>query len=714
MTFEEYKEKYNIKLTEQQSQAVLKTDGYTLLLAVPGSGKTTVIVSRLGYMINCLGISYENILTLTYSVASCADMKSRYVSVFGNVNVPQFRTIHGVCALIIREYERRSGNKAFELLDKESECKRIIYDIYSETVGKNPLTGDINNLQRQITYARNMMYTAEQARESVFDNDGFFEVYKKYREVKKAAGVMDYDDQLEYALKILKKYPEILKTFKSKYRYINVDEAQDTSKIQHEIIRVLTEKNLFMVGDEDQSIYGFRAAYPQALLNFEKTYPNACVLLMEQNFRTTGKILERASDFIAHNVERYKKNMYTQKGGGEDIRIINVPKYEDGLKLVCEICKKAQNNEKENTAILFRNNESAIPIIDVLQRNGISYKCKETDGAFFENPIVADVLLMMKFCLNTQDYEIFKEIAPRLGCGLSKESSETIALNAEKLGIAPLEFLKIQYAEGSEKYSKICVLANETEVAIKRTPYRALLNILTKTCFGVFQTYRLKEKSKFSVLLSVALKCQDIEEFLQRMQELQYFLKTSFPSPNSCAVLSTVHSSKGLEYDNVVIIDVRDGIFPGGCPGETDKRQELELLEEERRLFYVAVTRAKKNVKIIKYNIEYDNSYAADSVFIKELMNYDENDVKSLKTKFKNGNIKKASTDKTDISAFKKGAEVIHGSYGVGVITELYEEKCTVDFFNGKTAAFNLKTSVSFGIIKLKNVVGTSTEPNKK
>ena len=295
MKIDEFVNKYNLNLNEQQKEAVENINGKILLLAVPGSGKTTVIVSRIGYMIYCKNILPENILTLTYSVSATKDMKRKYSSIFGENNKLQFRTINSFCVSVIREFERQTGRTAFTLFRNTEEILSHLYirlknDFPNETVIK-----DINS---QIIYANNMLLKDSQIREIKNDNIDFYKIYKEYENYKIKNKIMDFDDQLKYAYTILKSYKNIRQKFMNRYAYINVDEAQDTSKIQHEIIKLLVNKNIFMVGDEDQSIYKFRAAYPKALLDFEKVYEDSKVLYMETNYRSTPEILQIANNFI--------------------------------------------------------------------------------------------------------------------------------------------------------------------------------------------------------------------------------------------------------------------------------------------------------------------------------------------------------------------------------------------------------------------------------
>ena len=278
--YTQFREKYLNRLNEQQRAAVQSVEGPVLLLAVPGSGKTTVLITRLGYMIYCKGIDPKKILTVTYTVAATKDMSKRFASYFGEEMADQleFRTINGICAKIIQYYGRKVGKAPFELVKDENTKAGMLSQIFLESEHSYATESDLKNVRTLITYIKNMMLTEkeilkleekEEIRISV--------IYKEYCRQLREQGMMDYDDQMLYAYNMLRRFPELLAHFQNMYPYICVDEAQDTSKIQHAIIALLSSKteNLFMVGDEDQSIYGFRAAYPEALLLFEKHHPNA-------------------------------------------------------------------------------------------------------------------------------------------------------------------------------------------------------------------------------------------------------------------------------------------------------------------------------------------------------------------------------------------------------------------------------------------------------
>lgn len=397
MTFREFKAQFHIRLNPQQEAAVRQIDGPALLLAVPGSGKTTVIVTRLGYMLYCVGVDPRRILTVTYTVAATRDMKSRCSKVFGDEYAAalQFRTINGICDTIIRHYAKVKHRTPFALVKNDGELSGILRELFLKLGADYPSDLTVKDAKTRITYCKNMMLTDDEIRELKVDGMDFPALFFAYREYMNQSRRMDFDDQLVFAYQVLRRHPDILTHFQHKFRYISVDEAQDTSKIQHAILRLLASahRNIFMVGDEDQSIYGFRAAYPQALLEFEQIWPGAKTLLMETNYRSTKTIVEKADAFIQRNQNRHEKHMRTDNEQGQDIRLITLGDYNRQYNYLCKVAE----NCTHQTAVLYRNNDSALPIIDLLEQRNIPYSCRQRESFFFTSPIVRDLTDILSF-----------------------------------------------------------------------------------------------------------------------------------------------------------------------------------------------------------------------------------------------------------------------------------------------------------------------------
>lgn len=604
MTLEQFKEQFNIKLNNQQLKAVQSVQNPTLLLAVPGSGKTTVLVTRLGYMIYCLGIEPESILTVTYTVAATNYMRQRFETMFGEQLAArlEFRTINGICSKIINYYGNCIGRKAFDLITEEGFKSKILSLIYQKELNEYPSENDLQTVITLITYIKNMMLSNEEI-ESLGkkENLPLAEIYKAYCGELRRQSLMDYDDQMVYAYTMLKTTPQVLEYFQNMYQYICVDEAQDTSKIQHKIIEILAMKNkkLFMVGDEDQSIYGFRAAYPEALLSFESTYPKGKILLMEENFRSDGAIVSAADRFIQKNKLRHKKNMKASRDMAKDIRLIEVKTRKSQYSYLTKVAE----NCNVDTAVLYRDNESIIPVVDMLERSGIDYKIKNADLTFFNHKIVTDIKNIIRFAENPKDTEIFMQIYFKIGTYLSKMGAIEACRISEEKGI-PVIDSALRYGripKGTEKSLK--AMKTHIESILEESAYKAVYRIVNFMGYSAYLERAKIKDGKISILQALAANEKTPEDFLNRLDELAMIIKNKKNNYDCKFTSSTIHSSKGLEYDTVYIMDVKDGVFPEKVVANRKKAtdEEIKTYEEERRLYYVAVTRAKNQLCIFDF-----------------------------------------------------------------------------------------------------------------
>lgn len=604
MTLEQFKEQFNIKLNNQQLKAVQSVQNPTLLLAVPGSGKTTVLVTRLGYMIYCLGIEPESILTITYTVAATNYMRQRFETMFGEQLAArlEFRTINGICSKIINYYGNCIGRKAFDLITEEGFKSKILSLIYQKELNEYPSENDLQTVITLITYIKNMMLSNEEI-ESLGkkENLPLAEIYKAYCGELRRQSLMDYDDQMVYAYTMLKTTPQVLEYFQNMYQYICVDEAQDTSKIQHKIIEILAMKNkkLFMVGDEDQSIYGFRAAYPEALLSFESTYPEGKILLMEENFRSDGAIVSAADRFIQKNKLRHKKNMKASRDMVKDIRLIEVKTRKSQYSYLTKVAE----NCNVDTAVLYRDNESIIPVVDMLERSGIDYKIKNADLTFFNHKIVTDIKNIIRFAENPKDTEIFMQIYFKIRTYLSKMGAIEACRISEEKGI-PVIDSALRYGripKGTEKSLK--AMKTHIESILEESAYKAVYRIVNFMGYSAYLERAKIKDGKISILQALAANEKTPEDFLNRLDELAMIIKNKKNNYDCKFTLSTIHSSKGLEYDTVYIMDVKDGVFPEKVVANRKKAtdEEIKTYEEERRLYYVAVTRAKNQLCIFDF-----------------------------------------------------------------------------------------------------------------
>lgn len=620
MEWQEFERKFPQKLNEQQKEAVQSVEGPVLLLAVPGSGKTTVLVTRLGYMIYAKGIAPEKILTVTYTVAATEDMAARFASQFGTDMADRltFKTINGICAGIIHTYGRKTGRTPFALLNDEKVIADTLAKIYQKTERTYATESDLQTVRTLITYIKNSMLTETEIRELDKTADmKISAIYKEYNTWLREQKLMDYDDQMVYAYTMLQRFPELLRLYQDKFPYLCVDEAQDTSKIQHAIIALLASKteNLFMVGDEDQSIYGFRAAYPEALLSFEKNHPGAKVLLMEENFRSGAGIVKAADTFIQKNTLRHKKHMRATKDGEEVVKEIAVKTRDDQyryLAAVAENCAAARadrvGGRSDNgtadafhtVAVLYRDHECALPLIDLLERKEIPYRMRNAEISFFTHRTVLDVLNIMKLAMHPKDAETFLQVYYKINTYIRKEDALQIARISETQDISVWN-AAVRY-HGLSDYTMSSVqntrmhmqqlLTERGDKAVKRILYYMGYQEYLERC-GL-------KADKIEILRILGSREDSMAGLLQRLRELQDILTRKETDYSCNFILSTIHASKGLEYDTVYLMDVTDGILPAHMLKNPEKAsgEERENYEEERRLFYVGATRAKSELYV--------------------------------------------------------------------------------------------------------------------
>lgn len=625
MEWKEFETTFSVKLNQQQKEAVQSTKGPVLLLAVPGSGKTTVLVTRLGYMIYCKNIPPESILTVTYTVAATKDMSERFAVRFGEDMAKrlEFRTINGICARIIQYYGRRIGKTPFELVKDEKATTGMLIRICQDHGMGYPTESDLKNVRTLITYIKNMMLNEEELQKLEEESDiRIAGIYREYCRQMREQKLMDYDDQMLYAYNMLRKAPGVLAYFQNRYPYICVDEAQDTSKIQHAIIALLAAGtgNLFMVGDEDQSIYGFRAAYPEALLSFEKKHPGAKVLLMEENFRSNAKIVEAADKFIQKNTLRHEKHMRAAREAGADIREISLKsrkaQYVYLMKAAqeCTTGMAGMSGSEEHrgradasvteTAVLYRDNECAIPLIDLLERKNIPYRMRNADLSFFTHRTVLDVQNIIRFAMNPKDTELFMQIYYRLKLFFNKKDALRYAQISQEKDMEVLD-AALKYGNLEKHQEDNIRNLKRQMVRILNMPGDEAVNqILT---YMGYQDYLKKmgmNANKLETVKLIGSRVESPEKLLERLEELRTIIQEKVSDKDCPFILSTMHASKGLEYDTVYLLDVMDGILPEKVLANprTASKEELETYEEERRLFYVGVTRAKNQLNVFTTN----------------------------------------------------------------------------------------------------------------
>ena len=694
MDFSQFKTKYGLHLDAQQEAAVQTVDGPVLLLAVPGSGKTTVLVTRLGYMRCVREVPPERILTMTYTVAAARDMQARYAAFFGQEEAQrlEFRTINGVCSRIIRYYERTFGRTAFRLLEDGAQKSALIGELYRMQSKEFATESTIKALQTALTYAKNQMLKGEALAAIEVEGVDFVAFFVAYDKALRERQLMDYDDQMVYALRILRQYPAILRDFQACYRYFCVDEAQDTSKIQHTIIRLMAGQsgNLFMVGDEDQSIYGFRAAYPQALTEFDAVYPSAKVLYMEQNYRSTRQIVAAADRFIQKNQNRHPKHMKATQGNGSPVRECSVY---DRQAQYAYLCKLAENCTVE-TAVLYRDNDSALPLIDRMDRAGIPYRCQQVESLFFTGRVVRDITDIIRFAQNPYDGELFLSLYYKLGAGISKVVAQVAADRAEAEGETILSYIAASSAASPWTQKQCKALQTHLNNLLRERADKAVYRIVNFMGYGDYLKERGGDLTKADILEALGAQEPTPERLLERLEELREVVQRGGTDADCPFVLSTIHSSKGLEYERVILMDVADGLLPKTLPGANAEQEELDAYEEERRLFYVGLTRAKRELSIITFR-----KVGLESAFAREIFPPATGEP-AQSTAVKKPAVRQ-EPDAARIAALAKdyipGIRLMHQAFGPGTLVSRSGDIGVIAFDSGETKKIAVSVALRVG-----------------
>jgi len=673
-----------IYLTPSQQEAVNATDTSVALVAVPGAGKTAVFTIRLANLIVNKNVSPDNILALTFSKAAAQDMERRYSKWFASLNMPmpKFSTIHSFARSLCMRFSPDFRNSTFIDGDGEGLKTKLIRKIYREVTGEYIDEDTFEAITGFIGYCKNMMILPNDTIKLNTDKV-FSEVYMRYEKEKSKNNYIDYDDMLSIAVDLLAK-PSVREFCEKTYTYIQIDEYQDTSKLQNEIIdrMVGDSTNLFVVGDDDQSIYKFRGACPEDFLNFENKYPGSKVLYMEDNFRSTKTIVDTSSAFIAQNKVRYKKSIKGNKDTGAEIDITEYATTEDQANQICsKIAEKKKNGALKpgTTAILFRNNISAVPFIHGLIKNNLTFYCSQLD-LFFKNPVVCDITAYLKLSLG--DRESLRQIYMKHY--IPKVIMEEAIKRSGNIIDDVLDCLEGQ--------ASVYTIRNirDMQWTINRLsqmpPVRAIKCI--KDSLGYMEyihknnpegsSYEVKARQIFDIMIALAENTKTTEEFIDFLNNFSEETgEETTKAYNADVVLKTIHTAKGAEWEEVYLIDLIDKIFPSNQALKGDR----EAYEEERRLFYVGMTRAK-NLLHLSYP-KTNSLYADKSVFLKELKNVKKPVKKPAPA---------VPVTTTGTPLFAEGEVLTHAVFGEGVVQSVNEKKdfLIIEFTSGELKKFQI------------------------
>lgn len=588
-----------MKLTSSQLIAVEHFKGPAIVLAVPGAGKTTMILHRIKRLID-RGVDPKNILTITFSKAQAIDIKMRYNIMFGGENV-LFSTIHAFCYSIVRDYSRKSG-KSLSLIDSNLKKKyEILRDIYRDVNKTYPTEERIETAISEVGYCKNMMLSPNSfAKLKRCDTDNFVKFYETYEKYKKDKNLIDFDDMINLSYEILKSDASIRKKYRDRFKFIQLDEGQDTSRSQFQVLKLLAkpDNNLFVVADDDQSIYGFRGANTEELFNLQKEYDDIATFYMEENFRSTKNIVNIANIFIAQNEKRFDKTVFTSNPFAKPVNIIKVKEPKDQYEFIEKELQKGVGD----IAVLYRNNLSSIGLVEYFERRDYDFNIKDKKTKFFSHFITKDILDILNFSRDLSDIDLYEKFYFKLDGYISKKHIEYLKKNRGK---NIFNILKDYPGLPSFYHKNINKLLVGFRKIARSDVYEAINYIDREMGYGNY----LKENSKrfmeteaslneyLYYLKLIAKSTKTLDLFIGRLKELEYDLLKS-RNDNAKLTFSTIHSAKGLEFSRVFVVDLYEGTLPSTASIDTIGEDE-ELFCEERRLFYVAMTRAKKELYLM-------------------------------------------------------------------------------------------------------------------
>ena len=703
-------------MNENQLKAILKTQGAVMVIAGAGSGKTRVLTNRIAYLIAEKNVLESNILAITFTNKAAKEMKERIYSLVGETSkYIWINTFHSMCVRILRQHIDLLGyNKNFTILDT-SEQKTIIKNIVKE-LNLSEDSYQPNNILKIISNSKNSMISVNemkaQARFGFMKNVA--EIYEYYQKYLKKNSVLDFDDLMLKTIVLFEKHPEVLAIYQNKFEYIHVDEYQDTNVIQYKLIKMLSEvhKNICVVGDDDQSIYSWRGACSDNIINFEKDYEDVEVIFLDQNYRSNSTILDAANAVIKNNTDRKDKALWSENKGGDKITVYSAANDKDETDDIAKkiLDLKAQGIDYKDIAILYRANYLSRSMENSCMAFGIPYKLIGS-LKFLQRQEIRDLLAYMNVIVNRNDEFSLRRIinVPKRGIGAS--SMAKIDNYAEQYGLSLFEALKnIDMIGVSKKIiTNIHLLTQLIEKYSNTENYS-----IDELIIGIYKDSgyenMLKESSdpyaesrieNISELVSSAKQFSSMNDnLIDFISEMSLTSDADDENEDDSVVLSTVHAAKGLEYRVVFIMGLEENLFPSIRDAESSE-DERNKMEEERRLAYVAITRAKeklfmsyanrrmqfgsiKNNKRSRFLDEVPNKLMHfESGFGATANDNGESQLESV-TKFisrLSPKIKIADKPKTDVRTnYVVGDIVVHKKFGEGKVLSIEKDSVKVDF----------------------------------
>lgn len=682
------------RFNEEQKQAISHFKGPSLTLAVPGSGKTTLLLARTVFLVKEGGVDPAKILTMTFSKAAAKDMEERYRERYYphyKYNL-KFGTIHSFSYRVLKAWRKRR-NLPLSLIDADGPSKlEILSQIYRHL--KNEYLGEeaYEELSNAISYAKNMMLLPSEFSEAGLKFPMISEIFVAYEQYKQKSGLIDFDDMLSETLYALQEDENLLNGIREAYPFIQVDETQDTSKLQHELIKLIAypKNNLFVVADDDQSIYGFRGAFPDMILNFDKVYPGSKRYHLNLNYRSKNEILKACAASIIHNQERYSKKLQGVKGDGGRAELIyfeSIEERNDHLEqLLLETLTPTQDSLVDQTAaessklptkeigILYRNHMSALSVIDRLMTLNIPFALKDGRQKISDKWLVKDVRAFLAWSQDLSDLQAFEKICYRTNARISKQMLDYVRKNHRGRNI----FDVMIEAPGVNTYKvrQLRTLESNLSLVAQTNALTALQIIEKEIGYSDFMTYATDQmgyseigiNNLWASLKAIAKRQARLTDLSDRLLAVDGYLATH--KGNAAVKLSTIHSAKGQEYDTVILLDVNHGLLP--AVREVKSALDERSLEEDRRLFYVALSRAKEQVFLLHAKFQ-NGDYISPSPFIKEIE-------KSLQVSvIRNSDLPKAAIVAVE-APWQIGDRVSHHQFGSGQVLVIDGDRISIGF----------------------------------
>ncbi len=610
-----------MSFNQAQLQAIAHKKGPCMVLAGPGSGKTTVITKRVEYLIQKYKVKAEEILVITFSKLASKEMRERFQKLNPHESYPvTFGTFHGIYYGILKWAYKLNTQNIFS----EDEKSKLLYQVVEQLeLDMDDEKEFIQDLASEISSVKNGQISLSEYHSVSCEDYMFRKVYERYESERRRRRKIDFDDMLVLTYQLFVNRPDILKMWQKKYKYILIDEFQDINQVQYDVIRMLSapEDNLFIVGDDDQSIYRFRGARPEVMLNFPKDYPDTKEIVLDVNYRSTKAIVNCAARVIRQNKNRYQKQIVTLNEQGASVHIQEVPDPIEESKYIVEEVKKARmlGVPASEIAVLFRTGMEARTLVETCMEYHVPFQMKEHFPNLYEHFIGKNLITYMKMALGDRSRKSFLEIMNRPNRYIGRDSMER--------GEISFESLRKYYEEKEWMQDRIDQLEVDLRIISRMAPYGAIQYIRKHVGYDEFLAeYAYKRKIKMEDLNEVlsgieerAKEFKTIEDWFSHIEEytrkLRQQAELKKADPDAVTFL-TMHGAKGLEFDTVFIIGANEKITP------YKKAETVEEIEEERRLFYVAMTRAKKRL-VISYTKEKHGKGMEASRFVGELCKYD-------------------------------------------------------------------------------------------